>query len=70
MIDREKVIRGLECCKEACAIGCCPYWNGSITDGSCMLKLHANALALLKEQEAEIDSLNAALDNITQMGHY
>lgn len=27
-------------------------------------------LALLKEQEAEIDSLNAALDNITQMGHY
>lgn len=27
-------------------------------------------LALLKEQEAEIYSLNAALDNITQMGHY
>lgn len=54
MIDREKVIRGLECCKEACAIGCCPYWNGSITDGSCMLKLHANALALLKEQEAVV----------------
>lgn len=28
------------------------------------------AVTLLKEQEAEIDSLNAALDNITQMGHY
>lgn len=27
-------------------------------------------IALLKEQKAEIDSLNAALDNITQMGHY
>ncbi len=25
---------------------------------------------MLKEQEAEINSLNAALNNITQMGHY
>ena len=27
-------------------------------------------IEMLKEQEAEINSLNAALDNITQMGHY
>lgn len=28
------------------------------------------AVRLLKEQETEIDSLNAALDNISKMGHY
>lgn len=54
MADREKVIKGIECCKEACGAGNCPYWNGSMIDGSCMLKLHADALALLKEQEAVV----------------
>lgn len=53
MVDRQKIIKGLECCKEACAIGGCPYWNGSIIDGSCMLKLHADAISMLKEQEPE-----------------
>jgi hypothetical protein len=68
-IDREKVIKGLEFCQGACGT-CCPYWNGSMTDGSCMVKLHADALALLKEQEKEIESLNVALENVSQMGHY
>ena len=27
-------------------------------------------LALLKEQEKEIESLNVALDNVSKMGHY
>jgi hypothetical protein len=27
-------------------------------------------MELLEEQEKEIESLNAALDNISQMGHY
>lgn len=61
MVDRQKVIKGLECCKEACAIGGCPYWNGSITDGSCMLKLHADALSMLKEQEKRINELEEKL---------
>ena len=53
MPDKEKVIKGIECCKAACGAGNCPYWNGSMIDGSCMLKLHADALALLKEAEKE-----------------
>jgi len=61
MVDREKVIKGLECCKEACATGGCPYWNGSITDGSCMLKLHADVRSLLKEQEQRINELEEKL---------
>lgn len=51
MPDKEKVIKGIECCKAACGAGNCPYWNGSMIDGSCMLKLHADALTLLKEKE-------------------
>lgn len=73
MIDREKVIKGLDCCSSLdnnCAD--CPYnYDGDMSENECLrLKLIPDALALLKEQAAEIDSLNAALDNITQMGHY
>ena len=49
MTNREKVIKGLECCikrnpddKTRC--GECPY------DGACLSRLKADALALLKEQ--------------------
>ena len=50
MIDRKKVIKGLECCQIG-AIGCqtdCPYSH----EESCKIKLTKDALALLK-QEAE-----------------
>ena len=52
MIDREKVIKGLECCaKDNCTItDICPY--GKEDAGSCIERLCADALALLKEQEA------------------
>lgn len=50
MNDREKVIKGLECCikcdpddKTRC--GECPY------EGACLNRLKADALALLKAQE-------------------
>lgn len=46
MIDREKVIKGLECCKsveEYCVN--CPY-----NEEVCTTTLSADALALLKEQ--------------------
>lgn len=59
MIDREKVIKGLECCindKPFYHAHCaeCPY-NGLITDnlGGCT-KLYRDALVLLKEQEESI----------------
>lgn len=53
MPDREKVIKALEYCKETCGGTDCPYWNGSMIDGTCILKLHADTFALLKEQEEQ-----------------
>lgn len=59
MTDREKVIRGLECClptglvKSGDACNQCPY--GSLdkrhSDGYCIRKIMEDALELLKEQE-------------------
>ena len=84
MVDRKKVIKGFECCNvmvhdlgpDKTSCGICPYKNVQTEEQinlggiECIAVLHDNALALLKEQAAEIDLLNAALDNITQMGHY
>jgi hypothetical protein len=49
MPDREKVIKGLECCSSAEECGKqCPYWDD---EGACRTHLEADALALLKAQE-------------------
>ena len=62
MTDREKVIKKLAVRIQRDSEG----WNTV----ELPIEQAKDILALLKEQEAEIDSLNAALDNITQMGHY
>ena len=56
MIDREKVIKGLDCCikqGDQGILDCdsdCPYGeNGNRFD--CWIKMNRDALALLKEQE-------------------
>ena len=51
MMDREKVIKGLECCTTA--IGCyeCPYAVGGKATNACNLLIDRDALALLKAQE-------------------
>ena len=56
MTDREKVIKGLECCiKGNTCSSDCPYFNGvPMTDGECITALQADALALLKEQDIEL----------------
>lgn len=51
MADREKVIRGLECCilrdpDDHARCNKCPY------DGNCVNRLKMDALALLKEQQS------------------
>jgi hypothetical protein len=54
MVDREKVIKGLECCtKDECE--CCPYENVCFGDDEVELfdTLARDALALLKAQEPE-----------------
>ena len=54
MPDREKIIKGLECCtKGNVCFSDCPYFKEvPIADGKCITILQADALALLKEQEA------------------
>lgn len=49
MIDKEKVIKGLNYCTHTDGVECpnCPYWQ----DDDCVEVLNADVLALLKEQE-------------------
>jgi hypothetical protein len=56
MADRKKVIRGLELCAGTDCIGC-PYRGVS----PCQNKLAADALALLKEQEPRLMTLDEVL---------
>ena len=63
-MDREKVIKAFEICdnnEDGIVCKNCPYkedkWNGAWEDETgktCFQTLHADALALLKEQEAVI----------------
>ena len=53
MIDKEKVIKGLECCKTYATCNKCPY-NGE--EQNCN-SLRREALALIKEQEQLIDNI-------------
>ena len=59
-MDREKVIKGLEQCKEGGSCDGCEY---DIQSSKCIFMLHADALALLKEQEAMIKDLEEAVSN-------
>ena len=61
MIDREKVIKGLECCikrdpDDKMRCGECPY------EGACLNRLKADALALLKAQEPRVMTLEEVAD--------
>lgn len=51
MADKEKVIKGLECCNQTQEDLCgqCPYFNDF---NGCMLELRQDALALLKAQDS------------------
>ena len=51
MPDREKVVKGPECCSKSDALEClqCPYFKSECTDD-----LAADALVLLKEQEVVV----------------
>ena len=54
MTDKEKVIKGLECCTNngVVCFSDCPYCKEfTMADGRCITALQADALALLKEQE-------------------
>ena len=56
MPDREKVIKGLECCTSEQACKGCPY-SQSETGHLCSFNCLHDALAMLKEQEGIIKTL-------------
>ena len=58
-MTREQVIKGLEDCFRygMCEKETCPYWKYA----DCMEKLQTDALALLKEQEARVLTLEEVL---------
>lgn len=64
MIGREKVIKGLECCKmpfSKCYDGGCPYFE----DEGCKAKLKREALELLKAQEEKVVNLTTKIAELT-----
>ena len=73
-MDREKVIKGLECCirhGENAEVGCgrkdeCPYEQNGL---KCWLDLNRDALAMLKEQEAVEPKVEKAILDY-QSWHY
>ena len=60
LIDREKVIKGLECCAGQCNYHGCPY-KDPCENASGVKQIMLDALALLKEQEARIRELEEKL---------
>ena len=55
MIDREKVIKGLETCRTRVNCKECPYaYDKRAKDSYCEAVLHNDTLALLKEQEPKV----------------
>ena len=50
-IDRDKVVKGLECCQTwKCHSDECPYWE----EDTCMTSLMADALELINMQQRKI----------------
>lgn len=67
MMDRERVIKGLECCDalhNGGVVMCgteCPYGIADGIDRGCRVKLIPDALALLKAQEPRVLTLEEVL---------
>lgn len=63
MTDREKVIKGMECCDGYCddETGC-PYF-GELESFDCQEQLRADAIALLKEQEPRVMTLEEVTED-------
>lgn len=69
-VDREKVIKWLEICKNPhgrCAAEC-PYDDGEIDFTNCTSVLCGDALALLKEQESWINEIAEYQQSISGSG--
>lgn len=56
MVDREKVIKGLECCRRGFCFSC-PYNDGIDENVECKQKWADDTLSLLKAQEPRVMTL-------------
>ena len=66
MIDREKVIKGLECCSKGCSGGC----TYSVEGGDCCTALAADALKLLKAQEPITGETSDGYHTFNELYHH
>lgn len=69
-LDREKIIKALECCKSfrdfyMCDI--CPYYRLELADDeNCTNRLSQDALALINSQEQMINEVTEEIDSLKQ----
>lgn len=63
MADREKVIKGLTCCRKGFCFAC-PYNDGVDSNVDCKQKWADDCLELLKEQEPRVLTLNEVEDKL------
>ena len=64
-IDIEKVIKGIDICLQRFHCGeDCPYYNDA--KSGCMEQLREDALALLKEQQEEIENLKQTAQSMME----
>jgi len=63
MPDREKVMRGFECCLRNDHKKC-PYYSADILDTTCYTRLHTDALALLKGEETRVMTMEEARETL------
>ena len=66
MVDREKVIEGLEHCSSGEGCRGCPY-NKTESGHACLFDCVRDALALLKEQEERIGVLTRAIKHMPRL---
>ena len=67
-MNTEQIIKALECCAnkaEGCLCSDCPF----VRSRYCTNRLRENALALIKEQQAEITKLTIALEAMRGAGN-
>ncbi len=60
MTDREKIIKGVECCSKGCRYDC-QYFTGTL-NFECVNNLMSDTLTMLKEQEEQIKNRDKSLE--------
>lgn len=63
-MEREQIIKALECCNDEGDCSVCPYERARFVDElECTEELHADALALIKKLTIELDAMRGAANS-------